>query len=271
MSPTHAVTVDGQILTKRYVTWFRDEPAREWAALHLVSRHAPDLVPVPLDRTWADGGVSTTGIARPAVSMTVVPGVPLSGSLSAPQLDALADALEALWSIPPDGLLPIDLPALVDRVHVGLSTLRRVPGVIGTAAREWLETGYQLTDVPDPVVAHGDPNLENYLWDGGRVRIVDFEDAGRGDLAVELANLVEHLSGRSTDWSGFTDRFAVDPDRFHTARCLWAGFWLTLVGPGGPSAARNPPGTAEAQAGRVLTLLRPGSAAAPGGRRPRGC
>jgi thiamine kinase-like enzyme len=36
------------------------------------------------------------------------------------------------------------------------------------------------------VVAHGDPNLANYLWDGTRVRIVDFEDAGRGDRTVEL-------------------------------------------------------------------------------------
>jgi hypothetical protein len=30
-----------------------------------------------------------------------------------------------------------------------------------------------------------------------------------------------------------------------------------LIGPGGPSADRNPPGTADHQARRLLTLLRP--------------
>ncbi len=161
------------------------------------------------------------------------------------------------------------MSALVDRTRIGLAVLRDAPGVIGAAARAWLEAAHELIDVQDPVVAHGDPNLENYLWDGTRVRIVDFEDAGRGDLAVELANLVEHLSGRRTDWTGFAERFAVDLERFHAARCLWAAFWLTLVGPGGPSAARNPPGTAEAQAGRVLALVRSGARRAGPGR--RGC
>jgi aminoglycoside phosphotransferase (APT) family kinase protein len=261
MAPTHAVEIAGSVLTKRYVSWPRGEPGREWAALELVSRHAPDLVPAPLDRTGAAGS--------PSISMTVVPGAPLSGSLSRPQLDALADALRALWSIPPDDLPPIDMPALVDRTRTGLAVLRDVSGVIGSAARTWLDTADELTDVRDPVVAHGDPNLENYLWDGTRVRIVDFEDAGRGDLAVELANVVEHLSGRGTDWTGFAERFAVDPERFHAARCLWAAFWLTLVGPGGPGAARNPPGTAESQAGRVVALVRSG--ARRGGPGRRGC
>jgi len=262
MTPTHAVELSGTTLTKRYISWARDEPGREWATLELVSRHAPDLVPRPLEQCSAP----------PSIAMTVVPGVPLGGSLTRPQLDALGGALQTLWSIPPDDLPPIGMPALVDRVRTGLAVLRDVPGVIGSAAGGWLDnTADELTDVPDPVVAHGDPNLENYLWDGTRVRIVDFEDAGRGDRAVELANLVEHLSGRGTDWTGFAERFAVDPDRFHAARCLWAGFWLTLIGPGGPSEARNPPGTAEGQAGRLLGLVRLGLAGGRGGPGRRGC
>jgi len=58
--------------------------------------------------------------------------------------------------------------------------------------REWAALTVLDSDQPDltelqhPVVAHGDPNLANYLWDGTRVRIVDFEDAGRGDRTVEL-------------------------------------------------------------------------------------
>jgi len=249
---THTVEVDDRVLTKRYTSWPRDEPGREWAALTLLSQHAPDLVPVPLDRA---------SDPEPWLTMTVVPGDPLGDPLAGEQLDALGHALGRLWSIPPDDLPPIDIPALIERTSGSLAVLRGGQGVIAdaaAAAADWLETAADaLTAVQDPVVGHGDPNLTNYLWDGSRIRIVDFEDAGRGDLTLELANLVEHLSSRSTDWSALVSRFAVDPDRFRAARSLWAAFWLTLIGPGGPSAARNPPGTAEAQAERVVSLLRP--------------
>jgi aminoglycoside phosphotransferase (APT) family kinase protein len=254
---THHVELTDGTVTKHYTSWSRDEPTREWSALHLLSQATPDLTPAPL----------TTGDHW--LTMTHLPGEPLSGALTPPQLTALGNALELLWSVPSDGLLPIDLEALVDRTRTGLLALRRGRGVIGQAAQAWLSNEPpDVTDVRDPVVAHGDPNLSNYLWDGQRVRIVDFEDAGLGDRTVELANLVEHLSGRDTDWSSLTQRFAVDPARFWAARCLWAGFWLTLIGPGGPSADRNPPGTAEAQAGRVVRLVEGGL---PGGSRRRGC
>ena len=45
-------------------------------------------------------------------------------------------------------------------------------------------------DAPQ-VLAQGDGNIANFLWDGDRCRLVDFED---GDQAFEIANLVEHLS-----------------------------------------------------------------------------
>jgi Ser/Thr protein kinase RdoA (MazF antagonist) len=188
--------------------------------------------------------------------MTTLPGQPFTSPLRLPQLTALGDAIETLWSVPSDALERIDLTALVDRTRTGLTTLRDGGGVIARAASAWLNNEPpDLSAVQDPVVGHGDPNLTNYLWDGTRVRIVDFEDAGLGDRTVELANLVEHLSGRDTDWTPLVRRFAPDSGRFHAARCLWAGFWLTLIAPGGPSAHRNPPGTAEAQAARVLTLV----------------
>ncbi|WP_406049445.1 aminoglycoside phosphotransferase family protein [Kribbella sp. NBC_00889] len=249
---THTVEADDSVLTKHYTSWSRDEPAREWAALTLLSRQAPDLVPAPLARA---------SDPRPWVSMSVLPGEPLSGALTVRHLEGLGEALEALWSIDPDGLPPIGVPAVIDRTSRSLAVLREGRGVIAdaaSAAADWLGAVVEvLTTVQDPVVGHGDPNLANYLWDGTRIRIVDFEDAGRGDLTLELANLVEHLSSRATDWSTVVSRFPVDPERFRAARSLWAAFWLTLIGPGGPSAARNPPGTAEAQAERVLSLVRP--------------
>lgn len=54
------------------------------------------------------------------------------------------------------------------------------------------------TSEPDPgaftpVFGQGDGNLANFLWDGHRARLVDFEDSGRSDRAFELATFVEHV------------------------------------------------------------------------------
>jgi Ser/Thr protein kinase RdoA (MazF antagonist) len=111
------------------------------------------------------------------------------------------------------------------------------------------------------VLGQSDGNLANFLWDGQRVRIVDFEDSGRSDRAFELAILVEHVSvwlrgkldaGRfisMLDLSGAELRRAAD------FRRVAALFWLIYLRPGGPSSSRNPPGTLRRQADRLLTLL----------------
>ncbi|HZX07431.1 aminoglycoside phosphotransferase family protein [Kribbella sp.] len=243
---THNIELTETTATKHYTSWSRNEPTREWTALTVLSQTAPDLAPTPL---------SSSPPPTPWLQMTRTPGDPLTAPLTSAQLTALGDALETLWSTPSAALDPIDLTPLVERTRAGLTALSSSGGVIGQAAGTWLSNEPpDLTDLPAPVVAHGDPNLTNYLWDGSQVRIIDFEDSGRGDRTVELANLVEHLAWRTTDPTPLVRRFAADPERFHAARRLWSGFWLTLIGPGGPSAHRNPPGTAEAQAHRVLRL-----------------
>lgn len=105
------------------------------------------------------------------------------------------------------------------------------------------------------MLGHTDPNLANYLWDGHRIRIVDFEDAGRSDPEFELADLVEHLAARRTDWTGFLAMFDHDSDRLLDARRLFAIFWLDMLHPGGPAERRNPPSALDQQAERVLDLL----------------
>lgn len=108
------------------------------------------------------------------------------------------------------------------------------------------------------MLGHGDPNLANYLWDGTRIRIVDFEDAGVSDTAYELGTLVEHLSARDTRWDGFLARFDVDEDRLLTARRVMAAFWLYLLLPTNPLTRRsrpNPPDAVERQAARLLSLM----------------
>jgi hypothetical protein len=245
---THEVSVDGLVVTKTYVSVDRDEHLREWAALGAISARAPDLVPAPLELA-----------AGPSLSMSLVPGRPLTGSLTRVELDGLEEALRTLWSVPTDGVLPFPLLGFIERVR-GAARSFAAEGVVEDArlaGAEWLK-GSEVDRLLEPaagVIGHGDPNLANYLWDGKRVRIVDFEDAGLSDVAVELANLVEHLSARQTDRTAFLARFEVDPRRLLIARRLWSIFWLTLLRPGGPSALRNPPGTTAEQADRVLGLL----------------
>ncbi|WP_344832224.1 phosphotransferase family protein [Nonomuraea dietziae] len=106
-----------------------------------------------------------------------------------------------------------------------------------------------------PAFGAGDGNLANFLWDGTRVRIVDFEDSGRSDRAFELAELAEHVSA----WvDGEVDVLAcVELDREEAARVrecrrLQALMWLFLLSGEGP---RNPPGTFGRQVERVLRAL----------------
>lgn len=170
------------------------------------------------------------------------------------QVDALVAAITRLWSIPFDGPWSDDL-AFARRLTSGPRPAS-LAGEAYDAALAWW-------DGPDPallgerpkvtVLGHRDPYLENYLWDGSRVRIVDFEDACASDPATEVAILLEHLSAR--DSGLHADLFDVDPVRLLAARRLWAMFWLWRLLPGGPSASRNPPGTAELQAQRLLQLL----------------
>jgi hypothetical protein len=66
---------------------------------------------------------------------------------------------------------------------------------------------------------------------------------------------IEHLCVRHLDTGWLLDHRDVDRWRLLAARRLWAMFWLWLLRPGGPSAHRNPPGTAQAQARRLLSLF----------------
>jgi thiamine kinase-like enzyme len=93
------------------------------------------------------------------------------------------------------------------------------------------------------------------------VHLVDFESSGRGDQATELADFVEHVTvwaHAGIDAAAFLDRFDLDPgERRRTVqlRRLFAAFWVMRLLPGGSAYQRNPPGTLERQASRLLDLL----------------
>lgn len=257
MTWTHDLTLRDGIITKRYASWLRGEPGREWAALRAISADVDDLAPRPV--------TADLDAQPPWISMTRVPGESLRRPVTGKQLDAVAEALGALWCVPIDGLgLEAARNADVGLARARLAACARPMGGVAAeayaAAASWLKEATLDYVGPVSILGHADPNLANYLWDGQRVRIVDFEDAGRSDVALELGTLIEHLSWRGTDAEALPSRlaargFAVDEERLLVARRVWAIFWLALLLPGGPAAARNPPGTAEEQASRVIALL----------------
>lgn len=254
------------LVVKRFTSWDRGEPEREWAALTLLATAAPGLAPDPVSR-------STDG--PPAITMSLLPGTPLDdGPLSSGQTGALAGALRHLWSAKPPpqrgaNLLP-NVAGFTAQVH-GMLAAGPPPGLHLVVRRAyetsaaWLHasaatlSGDKRHDA-DLVLGQGDPCLANFLWDGTRVRIVDFEDSGPSERAFELGIMVEHLSvwldaGLAADpFLHYFDLSLAEKARVLQYRRLAALFWLIRLLPGGPSSTRNAAGTVRRQAERVLAL-----------------
>jgi hypothetical protein len=266
---THEVRVDAGrgVVIKRFRSWDRGEPAREWAALVLLAEYAPGLAATPVRADLAAD--------PPVIEMSRLPGVPLGGAaLSAAQVQALALAVGRLWgAVPPGRLAGRDGPGpnasqLVRRVTAMLAAHHPAAGGCGVVRQAWQAgagwfCGGALDGLSagDVVLGQGDAHLANFLWDGSRVRIVDFEDSGPSDRAFELAVLVEHISawsdaGLSAEaFLALFDLAGAEQARAREYRRLSALFWLMMLLPGSPAHRRNPPGTAERQAARLLRLL----------------
>ncbi|HEV2639045.1 MAG TPA: aminoglycoside phosphotransferase family protein [Actinocrinis sp.] len=269
MWTTHLISVDGDVVVKRFRSWARGEHRREWQGLTLLAAYAPGLAAVPV-RADLDA-------RPPTVVMSRVPGAPLGpGPLAPAQVDALAGAVIRMHRAVPPGVLagaseagwpPGTALAGVRRMARDVTAPQEDALLAGAyrAVVAWLACGWSdraaVARVP-VVFGHGDGNPANFLWDGGQVRVVDFEDAGRSDRAVELAEFVEHLgvwlTGQVTA-GPFLERFDLGPgerERTHGFRRLFAAYWfLRLLGAGPEQDGRNPPGTLPRQAARVLDLL----------------
>ncbi|MFI0900426.1 phosphotransferase family protein [Streptomyces sp. NPDC020983] len=264
---THGIEIAADRVTKRFLPGSRERAAREWRALTLLSAHAPGLAPEPLAAELA--------AERPVVVMSRLPGTPLRDAApAAEQLDALAAALTALHSavppavldtVPPRAGRPSALRPYLDRWAAEVrpraaGTVRRaMEAGVGWLARSGPDDA-ERAGVP-AVLGPGDGNLANYLWDGSRVRAVDFEESGRSDRAFELAEITEHVgawAGRPLDVPGLLARLDLtraEAARLRACRRLLALVWLFLLAQDDPANPRNPPGTAVRQAVRVLELL----------------
>lgn len=265
---THTVTFGPDTVTKRFRPGGHDRCGREWRALTLPATHAHGLAPEPLDVDFE--------AAEPVIVMSRVKGEPLRGrALGSACTDALAETVAELHSaMPPSALAP--LPSrpgrqrnVIEFVRTWIPRLRPEVDERATRAMDaglaWLARS-ALESTAEPrvpsVFGPGDGNLANYLWDGSRVRVVDFEESGRSDRAFELAEITEHVGSwveSHLDVPAFLGRFALTPaesSRLHECRCLLALVWLLLLCRDEKGERRNPPGTVERQADRLWELLR---------------
>jgi Ser/Thr protein kinase RdoA (MazF antagonist) len=267
---THQVWIDpeSRIVVKRFRSWSRSEPLREWTALTLLAESAPGLAPAPVR--------ADLGGEPPTLTMSWLPGGELGTEpVTAAQARALADALERLWRSVPSA--EREFPPSVASNPVSFTGQVRTmaaadpaPGGDPVVARAhaaavaWLDRGAaerHSSAGHRAVLGHGDPCLANFLWDAGQVSLVDFEDSGPSDRAFELAILTEHISAwsdASLDAEEFLSLFDLthaEAARVQDYRRLAALFWLIMLRPGGTSSTRNPPGTLERQAHRLLELL----------------
>lgn len=265
---THAIEVTGDLVVKRFPEHDEGGAEREWRALSLLATHAPGLAPEPREADLT--------AAEPVVVMSRLAGVPLRGTaIGSKELAALAEALTTLYqAVPPDvvrrlPLRPDRQAVLVRRLGMWAQTVRpKATGLVREAmdagldwlARSGLEGDDAMGEVP-VVFGPGDGNLANYLWDGSRIQVVDFEDSGRSDRAFELAEITEHVGSwveHPFDVPTFLAQFDLsrrESARLQQSRRLLALVWLFLLSNQDPHCARNPPDTAERQAVRLLKLL----------------
>ncbi|WP_223188174.1 phosphotransferase family protein [Streptomyces sp. TRM68416] len=264
---THGIEMTADRVIKRFASGDDGRAEREWRGLTLLSAHAPGLVPEPCEADFAVEG--------PVVAMSRLVGVPLRGTaLGKRELEALVEALAALYAAVPSDVVrkvplrpgrPSELVghlgmwAVEMRPRAGGLVRRAMDAGLGWVAHSGLEADASQ-EVPE-VFGPGDGNLANYLWDGTRVQVVDFEDSGRSDRAFELAEITEHVGSwveHPLDVPAFLGQFDLSPAetaRLHECRRLLALVWLFLLARDDPEHPRNPPGTAEKQAGRLLELL----------------
>ena len=251
-----------EICVKLYLRDGARRARHEWAALTLLAGLGFDAAPEPLyyERNHS-----------PAMAISLLPGDSLGGfSLGNDQIRQIAEIFRGLHSIETTKLshrlpavrLPVGgmLYEVQERWHAYMaddsSPLRKE---LLARWRDWVSgPDIALLGRPSrPVFGQGDPNTSNYLWDGTRVRVVDFEYAGLSNPYYELALLVEHVQSRATAddrWLLLEDILCPteeDRDRTHAARALVAWYWTMEFWP--HQQADN--GSFISQAERLLQVL----------------
>ena len=259
---THVIDIGDDEVVKRFRSWDRGEHLREWQALTLLAKHAPDLAPAPLSADLTS--------VPPYVRMSRIPGQPLDGQAVTPaHLDAVAAAIGQLHAAVPRDVVaglrpqPWQEVGATSRIRSFAAGVRGPvgDGLLGAAfdaGMRWLGRAADPRPEPHSVVfGQGDGNLANYLWDGERVRLVDFEDSGRSDRAYELAAFAEHVSvwhDAGIETRPLLGRFELtrtESVRVFFFRRAFAFYWLVKL----LEQRENRRDTLHRQAGRLLAVL----------------
>jgi hypothetical protein len=213
------------------------EPDNEWNALTALATTGLAPTPVHFDRGRC-----------PVVVMEHAEGTSLTaGSLGSEHAAAIGRAHRLVHAQPaarrrgsrsPSVLLRIRLALMLPRPrHWRDSDTAELIADAWRAARAWaVDLHMQQLVAGDQLrFSRGDPNLTNYLWSGEKVVLVDWEDSGYNDPAMQLADMAEHPSTRPlTDrfWSEVavaTELTPVDLDRAARGRRAMACFWLVVI------------------------------------------
>ncbi|WP_188187001.1 phosphotransferase family protein [Nonomuraea sp. SYSU D8015] len=265
---THHIEFYDDVVIKRYSSWHRGEPHREWTALTLLAEHAPGVAPTPME--------ASLGANPPMITMSRLPGRVLRGEHATDeQVKAIADALNRLHQVPARVVEAVE-PApwgpvvAVDKVRaladkqpdLGDDPPVRQAYQVGAAWLASTDPDKLTVNRHPPVLGLADGNHANLLWDqrGGRVWLIDWEDSGSNDRAFELGEVTEHISridgGLDADQLlAHIDLTSGEAARVLGFRRLVALGWFLQLGPSGPAAPHNPPGTLERLADRVLQLF----------------
>jgi hypothetical protein len=216
---THDIRIDpGRgVVVKRFRSWDRDEPAREWRALRLLDEYAPGLAPRPLSASLNE--------LPPVIRMSQVRQALAAGyELGADVRVRRAAAHASAWLA--GGAVDREL-ATRGRVVLG-------HGDPNLANFLWDGREMHLVDFEDS--GPSDRSFELAI-------LVEHVSAW-SDAGLDAATLL--------GWFELTTR---EQARLLQFRRLAALFWLMLLRPGGPGSRRNPPGTLRRQADRLLELL----------------
>lgn len=248
-----------QLVLKVYKVDQRRRAQKEWAALRLLEASGCDFAPRLI--------ACAEHARAPAAALTLLPGNDLGNAVLKPQqLGALAETLCELDSVGKKQTAESVDSNTATRLATLWHEVQELPTATGTGymrtyvdrlaleaageARDlwarWARSlDVKLLEQPAPAVfSRGDPNLANCLWDGVRMRIVDYEYAGLSDRAFDLADLIEHPQSRNTPeegWHMFVDLFrmpAWEMRRLEAARRMLAMFWVLKFAQFGADDAR---------------------------------
>jgi aminoglycoside phosphotransferase len=171
------------------------------------------------------------GAADGALAVEPIRGWRLDGAPAFERLGAALATLHERSSVPERRFARLD----PDRLATAAAVIARARPDVAAAAEALL--GWLLDRRDDaagpPVCLHGDPSLRNAILDGGRVALIDYEDAAAGPAAADLGRVLAAVPAAADALTrGYAAVLPPPPPaavRWHTAASVLARAALPAV------------------------------------------